>query len=74
MVTYFWFNSQQLAWVIGAALVVNMVVGAIAGIMVPIILQKLKIDPAISGAVVLTTLTDVIGFISFLGLATLFII
>lgn len=70
---YFWFD-QGIALVIGAALILNMIAAALAGIIVPIALHRMKIDPALSGAVILTTVTDVVGFISFLGLATLFLI
>ncbi len=73
-ITYFWFNSVKIALVIGAALTLNMLAAALAGIIVPLSLNRLKIDPALSGAVVLTTVTDVVGFMSFLGLATLFLI
>ena len=55
-------------------MVVNLICSAVAGIFIPIILQKLNQDPAIAGSVVVTTVTDVIGFLSFLGLATLFLI
>jgi magnesium transporter len=55
-------------------MVVNLICSAISGIFIPIILQKLNQDPAIAGSVVVTTVTDVIGFFSFLGLATLFLI
>jgi len=55
-------------------MVVNLICSAIAGIFIPIILQKFNQDPAIAGSVVVTTVTDVIGFFSFLGLATIFLI
>ena len=74
LVTFAWFQSVDIALIIGAALIVNMVVAAAAGIIVPLALQKMNIDPAISGAVVLTTVTDVIGFMAFLGLASIFLI
>ncbi|MCK5810524.1 MAG: magnesium transporter [Cocleimonas sp.] len=70
---YFWFDLQ-IAIVIGAALILNMIAAALAGIIVPLTLHRMKIDPALSGAVILTTVTDVVGFTAFLGLATLFII
>ena len=70
---YFWFN-EGIALVIGAALIFNMIAGALAGIIVPITLHRIKIDPALSGAVILTTVTDVVGFITFLGLATIFLL
>ena len=70
--TYFWFDSQ-IAIIIGIALILNMIAAALAGIIVPLTLHRMKIDPALSGAVILTTVTDVVGFMSFLGLATLFL-
>jgi len=72
IMAYFWFGSYSLALVIGGALILNMLIAALAGILVPLSLHKMKIDPALSGAVVLTTVTDVVGFMSFLGLATVF--
>ncbi len=73
IMAYLWFNSYPLALVIGAAIILNMIAAALAGILVPLTLNRLNIDPALSGAVVLTTVTDVIGFMSFLGLATIFL-
>lgn len=73
-ITYLWFDSYSIALVIGAAIILNMIAAALAGILVPLILSKMHIDPALSGAVVLTTVTDVIGFMAFLGLATIFLI
>ena len=70
---YFWFDGR-IALVIGAALMLNMIAAALAGIIVPVTLQRMKIDPALSGAVILTTVTDVIGFMAFLGLATFFLV
>ena len=74
LVTYFWFHEITLALLISFALIINLVSSVIAGVFVPIILRKLNQDPAISGSVVVTTVTDVIGFLSFLGLATVFLI
>ncbi|MBU28116.1 MAG: magnesium transporter [Flavobacteriales bacterium] len=74
LVTYFWFNEITLALLISFALIINLVSSVIAGVFVPIILRSLNQDPAISGSVVVTTVTDVIGFLSFLGLATVFLI
>ncbi len=71
--TYFWFGLN-IAIIIGAALILNMIAAALAGIIVPLTLHRMKIDPALSGAVILTTVTDVVGFIAFLGLATLFLL
>jgi len=72
--TYLWFQDKMLAVLISCALVINLISSVIAGILVPLILRKFNQDPAIGGSVVVTTFTDVIGFISFLGLATLYLI
>lgn len=66
------FKDYQLGGIIAVALVINLVVAALSGALLPSILRSMKIDPAIAGTVVLTTVTDVVGFLSFLGLATLF--
>jgi magnesium transporter len=66
-----WFENFSIGAVIGIALVVNLVAGAFAGVLIPLTLRQLNIDPAIAGGVVLTTVTDVIGIVAFLGLATL---
>ncbi|AFT67683.1 MAG: magnesium transporter [Cycloclasticus pugetii] len=73
-ITGFWFQSQSLGLLIGVALVINLIVAALAGATIPLTLKKMNIDPAIAGGVILTTVTDVIGFFSFLGLATVFLI
>lgn len=67
-----WFDDAMLGLIIGLALVINLVTAGFAGALLPITLQKLKIDPALAGGVILTTVTDVVGFLSFLGLATAF--
>lgn len=69
-----WYGNAGLGVVIGAALIINMVAAGLSGLLVPVILQRFGFDPAISGPVVLTTVTDVVGFLSFLGLATLFLL
>ncbi len=74
IIAFLWFKNEQIALVIGAAIIINMIVAALAGIIVPLALHRMKIDPALSGAVVLTTVTDVVGFMAFLGLATLFLV
>ena len=74
LVTYLWFNDKIISFLISFALIINLISSVIAGILVPLILRKFKQDPAIGGSVVVTTVTDVIGFISFLGLATIFLI
>ena len=68
---YLWFDSVFLGVVIAVALLVNLIIGAISGVTLPLILKKLNIDPAIAGGVILTTITDIVGFISLLGVATL---
>ena len=72
--TYFWFGEIVLAVLISCALIINLISSVIAGVFVPLILRRLKQDPAIAGSVVVTTVTDVVGFLSFLGLATIFLI
>ena len=74
LVTYLWFDDKIISFLISFALIINLISSVIAGILVPLILRKFKQDPAIGGSVVVTTVTDVIGFISFLGLATIFLI
>ncbi|HET8819503.1 MAG TPA: magnesium transporter [Xanthomonadaceae bacterium] len=66
-----WFRDVPLGGVIAAAMMINLVVAAIAGVLVPLFLRRMNVDPALAGGVVLTTVTDVVGFLSFLGLATL---
>lgn len=73
-VTWFWFDNLTLGYVISAAMVINMVVAGLCGISIPIILDKLSIDPALASSVFLTTVTDVIGFFAFLGLASVFLV
>lgn len=69
-IVYLWFDSVFLGGVIAAALMINLIVGAISGVSLPLILEKLDIDPALAGGVILTTITDVVGFVSLLGIAT----
>lgn len=71
LIAYLWFDNQMLSIVIGAAMIINLVSGALAGAVLPLLLKKFGIDPAIAGSMLLTTVTDVVGFFSFLGLATL---
>ncbi len=66
-----WFENFNIGAIIGFALIVNLIAGAFAGAVIPVLLRQLGIDPAIAGGVILTTFTDVIGIIAFLGLATL---
>ncbi|MCB1663461.1 MAG: magnesium transporter, partial [Pseudomonadales bacterium] len=71
-VAIWWFNDKTIGIVIALAVVINLVVAAIAGASLPSILRTFGVDPAIAGSVVLTTITDIVGFMAFLGLATLF--
>jgi magnesium transporter len=70
-VAWFWFESVQIGGVIAAAMVINLLLAGLAGTMIPLTLDRVGIDPAVASSVVLTTLTDVVGFLSFLGLAAL---
>ena len=74
VITYVWFQDWTIAILISCALVINLISSVVAGILVPLILRKFNQDPAIGGSVVVTTVTDVIGFFSFLGLATIYLI
>jgi magnesium transporter len=71
LVTWALFGAPLLGAVIGAALVINLFVAAAAGVTVPLVMDRLGIDPALASGVFVTTVTDVIGFMAFLGLATL---
>lgn len=73
-VTVLWFGSIPIGLLIGTAIVVNLVAAALAGVLIPLGLRRVGIDPALSGSVLLTTVTDVVGFMAFLGFATLFIV
>lgn len=74
LVVVFWYGDNGLGLIIGLAMIINLVVAALAGAVIPLALKRLGIDPAIAGSVILTTVTDVIGFMTFLGLATLYLL
>ncbi|NOZ09751.1 MAG: magnesium transporter [Gammaproteobacteria bacterium] len=74
LVATLWFDDILLGVIIGVAMIFNMITAALAGVLLPIMLNRLGIDPALAGTVALTTITDVIGFLSFLGLAALFLV
>ncbi len=74
LVTFLWFRDVDLAVLIAVAIVINLVAAGLAGVSIPLILRKFGIDPALSGGVLLTTITDVVGFVAFLGFATLYIV
>ncbi len=70
-VAFLWYRSWKIAGVIFAAMVVNLFAAALAGVIVPLVLKRVGVDPAVAGGVVVTTVTDVVGFASLLGLGTL---
>lgn len=74
IIAYLWFHNYRLGLTIAAAMVINLCMGALAGATIPLILKRLGVDPAIAGGILLTTVTDVVGFLTFLGLATLFLV
>ena len=67
-----WFDDWNIGIIIAAAMVINLATAALTGAVLPLLMTRFNIDPALAGGVVLTTVTDVVGFVSFLGLATLF--
>lgn len=68
--SWVWFDNTLLGLVMGVAMIVNMIMAGLAGILIPITLDKVKIDPALASSIFVTTITDVIGFFAFLGLAS----
>ncbi len=74
VIVVFWFDNTSLGFIIGLAMIVNLIVAALAGAMIPLGLKHYGIDPAIAGGVILTTVTDVVGFMTFLGLASLYLV
>jgi magnesium transporter len=74
VITSFWFDNPWLSAIIGFSIVLNMLIAAFAGIAIPVFLDKIGIDPALAGSVILTTVTDVVGFFVFLGSASLLLV
>ena len=74
VISALWFKNPDIGYIIGAALVINLLCAAVAGLAIPFILTRLNIDPAHAGTVLLTTVTDVVGFLVFLGLGTIFLL
>ncbi len=74
VITTLWFGDPDIGMIIAAALIINLVCAALAGISIPFILEHMRIDPAHAGSVLLTTITDVVGFVVFLGLGTIFLL
>ena len=73
-ITILWIGDIKIGIIIGAAIIANLLCAAGVGVMIPVILKKFGIDPALAGSVVLTTITDIVGVVAFLGLATWFLI
>jgi magnesium transporter len=71
---YFWFGEILISLILGAAMIINLFASAISGVVIPLTMKRFGIDPALAGSVVLTTVTDIVGFMSFLGLATLILV
>lgn len=74
LVAMAWFQDTRIGLVIAAALVINLLCAAIAGFALPMFLKRVGIDPALAGTVLLTTITDVVGFMAFLGLGTIYLL
>jgi len=73
-IVFFWFDNLHLGMVIGASMIINLFLAGCAGSIIPIVMDKMGFDPAQSSGVFLTTVTDVAGFFSFLGLAAMFLV
>jgi len=69
-----WYGDPMLGVLFGLAMVITLVAGVLAGVCIPLLLEKLGFDPAVSSGVFLTTVTDVVGFFAFLGLASLYLL
>ena len=74
VIGYFWFGSTTLALVLGVAMVINLVIAGLAGTVIPVVLDKLRVDPALASGAFVTTVTDVVGFFAFLGFAALYLL
>ena len=72
VIVQFWFKELNLSLLIGISMILNMIVAGLFGILVPVSLKKLNVDPALASSVFVTTITDVIGFLSFLGLGSFY--
>jgi magnesium transporter len=69
-----WFGDLRIGAIIAVAIFINLLCAAVSGVGIPMMLKRLGVDPALAGNVVLTTVTDVVGFMAFLGLATVFLL
>jgi magnesium transporter len=70
---FIWEKNIAFGIIIGVAMILNMIVATVTGFVVPVVLKRMKIDPALASSIFVTTFTDVLGFFFFLGLATIFI-
>jgi len=70
LIAWYWYSDLDLGLVMAAAILLNLFAGALAGALIPVFLKRMNIDPALAGGVVLTTVTDVVGILAFIGLAT----
>ncbi|MBZ0070283.1 MAG: magnesium transporter [Gammaproteobacteria bacterium] len=73
-VTILWFHDVRIGVIVGSAMIINLLAGAVAGVAIPLAQRRMGIDPALAGGVMLTTVTDVVGFMTLLGLGTLFLL
>jgi magnesium transporter len=73
-IAYLWFSDYKLGIVIGAAMVINLLFAGLFGAIIPLSLKKVGIDPAVASSVLLTTVTDIVGFFAFLGLAKIILL
>ena len=69
-----WFQDIMIAQIIALAMIFNLLVGVLSGVFVPLLLKSINLDPGVGGTVIVTTLTDIAGFVSFLGLASIFLL
>ena len=72
VIAFIWYQDAGISYIIAGATMINLIIAALAGAYLPIFLGKINIDPALAGSVALTTVTDSIGFLAFLGLAQMF--
>ena len=74
LIASWWFQDTLIAQIIAFAMILNLLVGVLSGVFIPLLLKSINLDPGVGGIVIVTTITDVAGFVSFLGLATIFLI
>ena len=74
LIASWWFQDTLIAQIIAFAMILNLLVGVLSGVFIPLLLKSINLDPGVGGTVIVTTITDIAGFVSFLGLATIFLI